>query len=80
MPEGTVFSSAEEKDRVHLTRTDDERQTRVRLILEAAKLWRQQCRVIVGILGCFPLDTRTELIQVFRKKDSVFRLGSEFVR
>ena len=50
MPEGTVFSSVEEKDRVHLTRTsdtssmiegdsDDERKTHVRSILwEAAKL------------------------------------------
>ena len=44
MPEGTVFLSVEEKDRVHLTRTsdtscmiegdsDDERKTRVHLIL-----------------------------------------------
>ena len=48
MPRGAVFSSVEEKDRVHLTRTpdassmievdsDDERKTRVHLILGSRK-------------------------------------------
>ena len=48
MPRSTVFSSVEEKDRVHLTRTsdtssmiegdsDDERKTRVHLVLGSRK-------------------------------------------
>ena len=58
MPGGTVFSSVEEKDRVHLTRisdttnmiesdSDDERKTRVHLILGSRC---QQCRASVGIV------------------------------
>ena len=61
--EGTVFSSVEETDRVHMTRTsytsctiegdsDDVRKTRVRLILGKRKTLMSTMPRDVGIVAC----------------------------
>ena len=62
MPEDTVFSSVEEKDRAHLTGTSDtscmiegdphdERKTRVRLILGSSKALMSTVPRDVGIVA-----------------------------
>ena len=82
MLEGTVFSSVEEKDRAHLTRTsdtscmiegesDDERKTRVRVISGSHKTLMSTVPREMLESSRKPLDSRTELIQVTRKKDPV---------
>ena len=88
MLEGTVFSSVEERDRGHLTRTsdtssmiegdsDDERKTRVHLIFGKPQDSDVNNAAWLLEVSCIPLDSPTELIQASSKRNSVLMRTAE---